>query len=132
MLKEPLVSVIINCFNGEKYLQKSIESVISQKYKNWEIIFWDNCSTDKSSKIFKNYNDDRLKYYLAGYHTKFLYEARNYALKMKTTKLFNVCDLMRIDNKYGKVNACTLFIKNINATKKLIHTLGMSYKTEID
>jgi len=81
MLKEPLVSIIINCFNGEKYLQKSIESVISQEYKNWEIIFWDNCSTDQSSKIFKNYKDDRLKYYLADNHTKFLYEARNYALE---------------------------------------------------
>ena len=38
-LFEPLVSVIINCRNGEKYLKKCITSVIKQKYKNWEIIF---------------------------------------------------------------------------------------------
>ncbi len=81
MLDQPLVSVIINCFNGENYLSQSLESVISQKYKNWEIIFWDNQSTDNSSKIFKSYNDNRFKYYLADKHTKFLYEARNYALQ---------------------------------------------------
>ncbi len=81
MSNNPLVSIIINCFNGEKYLQQCLESVISQKYKNWEIIFWDNQSTDSSSKIFKKYKDNRFKYFLANKHTNFLYEARNYALK---------------------------------------------------
>ena len=78
---QPLVSVIMNCFNGERYLRDSIDSVISQTYKNWEIIFWDNQSNDKSAKIFKNYKDDRLKYYCAPSHIEVLYRARNYALK---------------------------------------------------
>lgn len=78
---QPLVSVIMNCFNGERYLRNSIDSVISQTYKNWEIIFWDNQSNDKSAKIFKNYKDDRLKYYCAPSHIEILYRARNYALK---------------------------------------------------
>ena len=81
MTEQPLVSVIINCFNGEKYLRKALDSVIKQTYRNWEIIFWDNQSTDKSAKIFKSYQDTRLKYYLASSHTKILYEARNYALE---------------------------------------------------
>jgi len=81
MTEQPLVSVIINCFNGEKYLRKALDSVIKQTYRNWEIIFWDNQSTDKSAKIFKSYQDIRLKYYLASSHTKILYEARNYALE---------------------------------------------------
>ena len=71
----------MNCFNGEKYLKESIDSVISQTYKNWEIIFWDNQSNDKSAKIFKDYKDDRLKYYCASSHIEILYRARNYALK---------------------------------------------------
>ena len=78
---KPLISVIINCFNGEKYLKNAIDSVISQTYKNWEIIFWDNQSSDKSAKIFKDYKDDRLKYYLAASHIEVLYKARNCALK---------------------------------------------------
>ena len=78
---EPLVSVIINCFNGAKYLNNAIESVINQSYKNWEIIFWDNCSTDKSAEIFNNYNDKRLNYYCAESHSNILYKAKNYALK---------------------------------------------------
>ena len=78
---QPLVSVIMNCFNGEKYLRGAIDSVISQTYKNWEIIFWDNQSNDKSAKIFKDYKDVRLKYYLAASHEETLYKARNYALK---------------------------------------------------
>jgi len=70
----------MNCYNGETYLQQSIESVLAQTYKNWELIFWDNRSEDSSKKIFKNYNDDRLKYYFANKHT-ILYEARNEAIK---------------------------------------------------
>ena len=53
--KKPLVTVIMNCFNGEFFLKKSIESVLNQTYKNWELIFWDNKSTDKSAEIFNSY-----------------------------------------------------------------------------
>ena len=44
--KTPLVTVIMNCYNGEKYLNKSLKSLINQKFKNWELIFWNNKSTD--------------------------------------------------------------------------------------
>ena len=84
MLRQPLVSIIVNCFNGEEYLREALDSIITQTYKNWEIIFWDNQSNDTSAKIFKSYQDNRLKYYLAPSHTKILYEARNYALKKAT------------------------------------------------
>ena len=53
-MTNPLVSVIINCYNGESFLNECIQSVLSQTYKNWEIIFWDNKSEDKSAKIFKS------------------------------------------------------------------------------
>ena len=52
---KPLVSIVVNCHNGEKYLYKSINSVLSQSYKNWEIIFWDNYSSDNSRKIIQSY-----------------------------------------------------------------------------
>jgi glycosyltransferase involved in cell wall biosynthesis len=76
----PLVSIIINCYNGEKFLKESLDSVIAQTYQNWEIIFWDNQSSDSSSKIVNSYKDKRIKYFLAGKHTV-LYEARNLAIE---------------------------------------------------
>ena len=79
MTNEPLVTILMNCYNGEKYLKDSLNSLISQSYKNWELIFWDNQSNDRSKKIFDTFNDARLKYYKAQNHEK-LYVARNQAL----------------------------------------------------
>ena len=73
----------MNCYNGEAFLHEGIKSVLSQTYKNWEIIFWDNRSNDRSAKIFKSYNDRRFNYYYAPRHT-LLYEARNEAIKKST------------------------------------------------
>ena len=66
---EPLISILMNCYNGETYLNEAINSVIEQTYDNWELIFWDNQSTDKSKVIFESYQDNRLKYYYAPEHT---------------------------------------------------------------
>ena len=54
-MKNPLVSIIMNCHNGEKFLRQSIKSVLHQSYKNWELIFYDNCSSDNSKQIIKNF-----------------------------------------------------------------------------
>ncbi len=76
---QPLVSVIMNCYNGEKYLREAIDSVYAQTYENWEIIFWDNASTDKSAEIAKSY-DSKLNYF-CGKKTIPLGAARNKALE---------------------------------------------------
>jgi glycosyltransferase involved in cell wall biosynthesis len=76
----PLVSIIMNCFNGEEYLKEAIESVLNQTYENWELIFWDNQSTDGSKRIFNSYNSNKLKYFYSSKHTP-LYEARNFAIE---------------------------------------------------
>ena len=78
-IKEPLISIIINCFNGETFLEESIKSIILQTHKNWEIIFWDNKSIDNSKNIFLKFKDKRFRYFYADTHTT-LYEARNLAL----------------------------------------------------
>ena len=59
----PLVSVIMNCYNGETYLADAIKSILLQTYKNFEVIFWDNQSRDNSAYIYKSFIDKRLKYY---------------------------------------------------------------------
>ena len=54
-----LVSIIMNCHNGSKYLNESIESILQQTYNNWELIFYNNNSSDKSEKIVKNFKKIR-------------------------------------------------------------------------
>ena len=81
----------MNCYNGEAYLHKSIQSVLAQTYKNWELIFWDNRSEDKSAEIFKSYEDERLKYYHAAKHT-LLYRARNEAIKKSSGEFIAFLD----------------------------------------
>ena len=58
-LTNPLISIIVNCFNGEKYLKRALESIINQTYNNWEVVFWDNQSSDNSKKIFSEFKDKR-------------------------------------------------------------------------
>ena len=63
MKKKNLVSIIMNCHNGEKFLYESILSVVKQTYKNWELIFFDNNSNDNSKNIVFSFKDKRIKYY---------------------------------------------------------------------
>lgn len=80
MKNSKLVSVVVNCYNGEKYLNQCLESILNQTYKNIELIFWDNQSYDRSKYIVGKYSDKRIKYFYAKNHTT-LYEARNLALQ---------------------------------------------------
>ena len=89
---QPLVSIIMNCYNGENFLHESIKSVLSQTYENWELIFWDNKSNDKSAEIFKSYDDKRFKYYYALEH-KLLSEARNEAIKRSSGEFIAFLDV---------------------------------------
>lgn len=89
--RDPLVSIIINCHNGEKFLRKSILSVLNQTYTKWEIIFLDNFSTDNSKKIFKSFKDKRLKYFKSKNFLK-LYEGRNVAINKSNGQLICFLD----------------------------------------
>ena len=61
-MSSPKVSIIINCFNGERYLAEAMDSVFCQTYEDWEIIFWDNASTDNCAEIAKSYGE-RIRYF---------------------------------------------------------------------
>jgi len=124
--KAPLVSVIMNCFNGETYLQEAIDSVYSQTYTNWEIVFWDNLSIDSSAKIAQSYNS-KLNYYASDKNTS-LGEARVNAIKKAKGKYlaFLDCDdlwendklmvqvnLMEVNDKIGFIySRCELISAN--------------------
>lgn len=61
--KDMLVSIITPCYNAEKYIMQTIESVLLQTYPYWELIIVDDCSTDNSVKIIEKFaqKDGRIK-----------------------------------------------------------------------
>jgi glycosyltransferase involved in cell wall biosynthesis len=60
-----IVSIGMPVFNGEKFLKKAIDSILSQTFKNFELIISDNASTDSTPKICKEYTlkDNRIRYF---------------------------------------------------------------------
>lgn len=100
MRNEPLVSIIINCHNGEEYLEQTLRSVLNQTYKNWELIFFDNSSNDESKNIFKSFDDKRLRYF---YNKKKinLYHARNKAIQKTKGEFITFID---VDDWWEKNN----------------------------
>ena len=59
--KDILVSILINNYNNQKFVKKSIDSCLNQTYKNLEIIIFDDNSTDNSKKIIKKIKNKKLK-----------------------------------------------------------------------
>ncbi len=86
----PKISVVMNCYNGGTYLRHALDSIYAQTISNWEIIFWDNASTDESAAIAQSY-DSRLKYYRSPSTTP-LGSARNSALRKVTGEYVTFLD----------------------------------------
>lgn len=59
--KTPLVSIIMTVYNAENYINKSIDGILNQSYKNFELLICDDFSSDQSLSIIKEYDDKRIK-----------------------------------------------------------------------
>ena len=130
----PLVSIIVNCYNGEDYIEDAVKSILSQTYKNFEVIFWDNQSNDQSAYIYKSFKDRRLKYYYAKKHSS-LYEARNLAIKKSKGKFIAFLDIDDLwtkdklslqvkkfrDKKIGLVYSNYYILNQFTGSKKLFY-----------
>jgi glycosyltransferase involved in cell wall biosynthesis len=57
MLRAPLVSVVTPVYNGAAYLRECVESVLAQTFTNWHYVIVDNCSTDGTYDIAREYSD---------------------------------------------------------------------------
>lgn len=79
-MTSPAVSIIMNCLNGERFLREALDSVRAQTFQDWELIFWDNGSTDRSREIAAEYGP-RVRVYRTPGDTVPLGAARNMALR---------------------------------------------------
>lgn len=63
---ESLVSIITPTYNCGKFIAETMDSVINQSYKNWEMIIVDDCSTDNTKEVVEEYikKDSRIKYHI--------------------------------------------------------------------
>ena len=59
-MKNNFISILITNYNKEKFLNKSLKSVLNQTYSNYEIILFDDSSTDNSIKIIQKYKKIKL------------------------------------------------------------------------
>ena len=101
-----LVSIIMPCHNGEKYIAKAIESVIYQTYKEWELLIINDNSSDDSVKIINSYVslDKRIKLLKNENNTGLPSTPRNVGIKNATGRFiaFLDCDDIWLSSKLEK------------------------------
>ena len=121
-----LVSVIIPVYNGEKYIAETIQSVLVQTHKLWELIIVDDGSTDGLKKIVEKYQnvDLRIKYYYC--ENRGVSSARNFGIKVSKGDLIAFLDADDIwlpenlaikiekigNNSYGLVHSDAFILRN--------------------
>lgn len=105
----PLVSIIIPLYNKESSIRSTIDSVLNQKFSNFEIVVVDDGSTDNSSTIVKNINDNRIHYYYKD--NEGVSVARNYGVQKafgEWVMFLDADDVLldsAIDTLLGPINA---------------------------
>jgi glycosyltransferase involved in cell wall biosynthesis len=90
------VSIIIPCYNASAFLAETLNSIFAQTYQEWEVVIVDDCSTDNSLEIAKQYEaryPDRIKVVQVPFDTnQGASYARNYGLQFTKGELINYID----------------------------------------
>ena len=84
------ISIIVPCFNNEKYIKRCLDSLINQTLKDIDIIVVDDGSTDNSANIIKNFVDNRIRYFLK--KNEGIAAVRNFGLSKVESKYFGFLD----------------------------------------
>jgi glycosyltransferase involved in cell wall biosynthesis len=138
---EPLVSIGTLSYNSAAFISETIQSVLSQKYQNWEYIICDDCSTDNTTEIIKSYNDPRIKLFIneknLGYYgnQKQIYKYfKGDFIKIldHDDVLYADCIGRQVDALLNNANAgiVTCYADFINAAGKKIYTNRIPFKTD--
>lgn len=59
-MSAPLISVVMGCYNDQRFIRESIDSILSQTISDFEFIIIDDCSSDRTVEIVKSYSDPRI------------------------------------------------------------------------
>jgi glycosyltransferase involved in cell wall biosynthesis len=130
---KPLISIITVVFNGEKFLEETIKSVINQSYNNIEYIIIDGGSTDNTINIIKEY-EDKIDYWISE-KDKGIYDAMNKGIDVSNGKgliFLNAGDYFVgnvLSNKM--IVPCFLNVKYKNFFNKLVNIKIKNYKSGI-
>ncbi len=92
-MKQPCIDVLIPIYNGERYIAKCLDSLLSQTYKNLRIVIADDGSTDSSAKIIKSYQETNSNIELySKINEKSISKTRNFLLSKINSPLFTFFD----------------------------------------
>lgn len=136
------ISVIVAVYNTEKYLDRCIESLLNQTYKNMELVIVEDCSTDSSRKLLKKYKDNKNIKIFYNKENRGLSYSRNYGLKKSTgdfigyidsddyveadyyEKLMSsikdnksdiaICDIKLVDEQTNKIQRCKCYTNDFD------------------
>ncbi len=157
----PLVSIITPCYNCEKYLKETIDSVLNQTFQDWEMIIVDDCSTDssyqialdasqKDSRIFvfkngcnkgacysRNFATDKAKgKYIAFLDSDDVWYAEKLQTQIEFMEAHN-CDFSfseyeLIDSESKPLNIKARIVKHLSYKKNLLHNFSGCLTTVYD
>ncbi len=114
----PLVSIITVVLNNKKFLQQSINSVLNQSYKNYELIIIDGKSTDGTVEILKK-NNSKIDFWISE-KDKGIYDAMNKGIKISRGSLISI---LNSDDIYYK-NALKLATNYFNRKQNIDFLFG--------
>jgi len=92
-MEQPLVSVIMPCYNMERFIAYTIQSVQQQTYSQWELCIVDDASTDGTANVVQAFcaQDDRIHFFVKPKHSG-IANTRNQCLKMAKGRFFAFLD----------------------------------------
>ena len=117
----PLVTVGIPVFNGEKFMKRRLDSILNQTYQNFQILISDNESSDLTSKICGDYQkkENKIKYYRQQKNLGFV-KNFNYLIKNTQTKYF----VMAAVDDLWEPTFLEENIKILESNEKIVGSIG--------
>ena len=126
MNNDPLISIIIPCFNAEKTLENCLQSVVQQSYANLEIIIIDDGSTDETSLIYNKFQSNDERILVLKQQNSGVSKARNTGVKAATGDYICFVD----SDDWAELNYCSELYSLLVGENADISIVEASYEDE--